>query len=131
MNAYLETLNILQRRVLPGLPAGQGADPKSAELRAKVPAPILAHFDRLVAQGRKAVAEARNGICGACHLRMPASEALSSPHDNDLHVCAHCGAYLIFPTVEPVAVEPKRPARRGRPSARSVAPVAAQALGAV
>ena len=41
------------------------------QLRAKVPAPVLAHFDRMISIGRSGVALVRRGICGECHLRVP------------------------------------------------------------
>jgi hypothetical protein len=51
--------------------AGAPALPVEVEkLRAEVPPPILAHYDRLTARGKKGVALARNGVCSECHLRI-------------------------------------------------------------
>ncbi|MBI2496883.1 MAG: hypothetical protein HYV75_02790, partial [Opitutae bacterium] len=52
MNPYIETLLLQQRR----LQAGATTE-ETDKLRAQVPAVVLAHFDRLIAQGRKGVAE--------------------------------------------------------------------------
>ena len=40
-------------------------------LRAKLPEPILGHFDRQKSRGKLGIAPVRGGVCGACHLKMP------------------------------------------------------------
>ena len=96
MNPYVETLFNLQR-----LSPTRGVDgtivtPAAAKLRAQVPPPVLAHFDRLIAQGRKGVAEVRHGVCSACHLRLPAAVTATGATEEDLLLCENCGAYLRF-----------------------------------
>ncbi|WP_158277533.1 hypothetical protein [Opitutus sp. ER46] len=98
------------------------SDPKAntpviEALRAKVPAPVLAHFLRLVAQHRKGVAEVRNGVCSQCHIRLPASMAAVMVKSDDIHVCEQCGSFLVLadlpsaqPTPAPTA--PKTPRAR-------------------
>ena len=41
-----------------------------AELRTKIPAPILAHYDRLRARGKKGLAAVRNQVCTSCHMQL-------------------------------------------------------------
>jgi len=116
MNPFVETMYVLQRCAQTGGKKVPDGKPRIAEMRASVPAPVLAHFDRLVALDRKGIAEVRNGVCGSCHLRLPASmTAGGSPHD-DLELCENCGAYLMFPAPEETAVAPSpaRPRRRMR-----------------
>lgn len=105
MNPYIETMQQLQRRLQSGTKAG------IEKLRTQVPAPVLDHFDRLIAQGRKGVAEVNHGVCGGCHLRLPAAMVVPSAEHDDLEICENCGAYLIFPTTE---VEPVVRKRRRR-----------------
>ncbi len=108
MNPHIETLLLLQRRLL----AGNTTD--IARLREKVPAVVLAHFDRLIAQKRKGVAEVHHGVCSACHLRLPVSVAVPNAGHEDLELCENCGAYLAFPapeqdtSVEKPAPKPRR-----------------------
>jgi predicted nucleic acid-binding Zn-ribbon protein len=108
MNPYIETMQQLQRRLQSGTKAGV------EKLRGQVPAPVLDHFDRLLAQGRKGVAEVNHGVCGGCHLRLPAAVVVPSAEHEDLEICENCGAYLIFPTAEAVPVEPPVVRKRRR-----------------
>jgi predicted nucleic acid-binding Zn-ribbon protein len=86
MSALIDILAQLQQAHRTGRTAGV------TELRAQVPGPILAHFDRQLAQGRAGLAEVSNGICRACHLRLPAAVVTSVA--GDIEVCENCGAYL-------------------------------------
>lgn len=83
---------------------------RATELRGQIPAPVLAHYNRLVVNRVKPIAEVRRGICGGCHLKL-ASWVRQAAHDEDLHLCENCGAYLVFPVEEPVAA-PVRTTRR-------------------
>lgn len=75
-------------------------DTEIKELRAAVPAPILGHFDRLVARGKKAVSVVRNGTCTACHIRAPIGVVAALAHGNDVQLCGNCGRYLHLPEEE-------------------------------
>ena len=44
------------------------------KLRAEIPAPILARFDRFGARGKNGVALVRNRVCSECHLRITAGK---------------------------------------------------------
>lgn len=78
-------------------------------MRAEVPAPFIAHFDRMLKVGRKGVAEVRHGTCAGCHLRLPAALTNRAKQDDDVHLCENCGAYLYF---VPGESEPEAPAPR-------------------
>lgn len=95
MNDLIETLHLLQQQQRRPAAARLGA-PKLADLRARVPAPVLAHFDRLTAHGRKAVADVHHGVCGSCHLRLPQVTTFDVIHRHELRFCENCGAYLRF-----------------------------------
>lgn len=119
MNPFVETLFSLQRLSPTRGVAGIIVTPATAKLRAQVPAPVLAHFDRLIAQGQKGVAEVRHGVCSACHLRLPAAVTASGATDEDLHLCENCGAYLRFP--EETAAPAKLPVASRTARARQAA----------
>jgi predicted nucleic acid-binding Zn-ribbon protein len=70
---------------------------KMAELRAKVPAQILAHFDRLIARGKKGVAVVRNQVCTGCHMRLPIGTINTLMQGLDVQLCDSCGRYLYLP----------------------------------
>ena len=96
------------------------------DLRKNVPAPVLAHFLRLVGQGRSGVSVVRHGVCGGCHLRVPAGVVASLKKPTDLHLCENCGSYLVLAPEElaaPATATATVPARRrpGRPRAVMVA----------
>jgi predicted nucleic acid-binding Zn-ribbon protein len=68
--------------------------------RAAVPPPILAHFDRLLARGKKAVAVIRDGVCTECHLRVTTGKLANLSANNDIWLCDNCGRYLYLPEAE-------------------------------
>jgi predicted nucleic acid-binding Zn-ribbon protein len=87
------------------------------ELRAKVPPQILAHYDRLVAHGKKGVALLRHQNCMACHMSVPLGAVMTLKHGNDIQLCGSCGRYLYLDeTPEPVVEPPKRKYRRRTPA---------------
>ena len=90
------------------------------ELRAKVPPPILAHYDRLLAQGKKGLATVHNQVCTGCHIRVPRAFVLILMHGTDLLVCENCGRYLYLPEQKKPELEPKNssPAPAGKAFAK-------------
>jgi predicted nucleic acid-binding Zn-ribbon protein len=84
-------------------------------LRAQIPAPVLGHYDRLCASGKKGVARLNHQICGGCHVSVPLGTVLDLKHGEDVRFCDNCGRYL-FLEEEPVvaSVLPEEPVRRPR-----------------
>ena len=69
-----------------------------AELRGRIPAPVLEHYDRMRARGKKGVAA-----------------VMTIKHGHDLQLCDTCGRYLYLPADEetpPPATVAKRTPRR-------------------
>jgi predicted nucleic acid-binding Zn-ribbon protein len=95
MNPLIKSMLNLQRLQHGGAHTKE-ENKQIAELRVSLPAPVLAHIDRLLAHGRKGVAEVRHGVCGGCHLRLPASLSAPGLEHDDLQLCESCGAYLHF-----------------------------------
>jgi hypothetical protein len=67
------------------------------ELRQKIPAPILGHYDRLVARGKRGVAIVRNQVCSGCHMQIPMGTITVIMRGEDIQVCENCGRYLFLP----------------------------------
>jgi len=65
-----------------------------AKLRAKIPAPILSHYDCLGDQGKRGVAPLRNQTCTGCHMRVTVAVVLDLKHGKDVCLCENCGRYL-------------------------------------
>jgi hypothetical protein len=78
-------------------PVGPDTEKQIAELRAKIPAPILGHYERLVARGKKGVATIRNQVCTGCHVQVPRGVVLTLMHGEDVQLCGNCGRYLHLP----------------------------------
>jgi hypothetical protein len=117
MRALIQTLFEAQK---PLLQHPRGSDARLAiiqRLAHDVPPPILAHFLRLVDQSRAAVAYVRHGVCGQCHIRVPSAQAAMLASPDDVHICEHCGSYLILP-----AEEMERPASASLSIAPQTAP---------
>ena len=117
MKELMKTLVALQT-----LDVGSARDASSeavrAALRGKIPAPILGHYDRLVARGKKGLAMVENQVCMGCHMRLPIAVVATLKRGEDIQLCDNCGRYLYLgeesnaPAVEvaaaPVAVRVKR-----------------------
>jgi predicted nucleic acid-binding Zn-ribbon protein len=85
-----------------------------AKLRAKIPKPILDHYDRLGDRGKKGVAMLRNQTCTGCHIGVPVSVVMNLKHADDVCMCENCGRYLYLPEILPVTgvVASKKPAAK-------------------
>lgn len=81
-----------------------GMEKEIAELRAKVPVQIMAHYDRLVARGKKGVTAVRNQVCTACHMQVPRATVMTLMRGDDIRLCECCGRYLYLAET-PVATE--------------------------
>ena len=96
MNVLLQNLIKLQSLEFDEIE--ENLDEKAAaELRAKIPAPILGHYDRLVARGKKAVALVRDQVCTGCHMRIPIGVVNTLRQGQDIQLCENCGRYLYLP----------------------------------
>ncbi len=91
------------------------------ELRAEIPDPILAHYDRLRNRGKKGVAVIRNNVCSGCHMGVAIGTIVTLKQGKDIQLCGSCGRYLYLPKEEPpdpvatVAVaKPKRKKRSAK-----------------
>jgi predicted nucleic acid-binding Zn-ribbon protein len=67
------------------------------KLRALIPLPVVAHYDRLVVRGKKGVAIVRNQVCTGCHMRLPIGTINTIMHGQDIQICDTCGRYLYLP----------------------------------
>ena len=68
-----------------------------AELRAAIPPPILVHYDRLIARGKKGIVPVRHQTCSGCHMRLPIGVITTLMHGTDIQLCDSCGRYLYLP----------------------------------
>ena len=96
MNDVLPTLLKLQAIDFDPNPDAS-SEAQAGELRAKVPAQILGHYDRLVTRGKKGVAVVRNQVCTGCHMRLPIGTINTLMQGNDIQLCDSCGRYLYLP----------------------------------
>jgi predicted nucleic acid-binding Zn-ribbon protein len=87
-------------------------------IRKAIPAPILAHYDRLLARDKKGVAVVRNGVCTECHIRVAIGALASLAQEDDIQVCGNCGRYLFLPANEPVIPVSTPPPAAVKPARR-------------
>jgi predicted nucleic acid-binding Zn-ribbon protein len=104
MRTIVENLLALQKIILQPTKPGVDQQTKIDELRGKVPAPVLAHFDRMASRGRNGVALVRHGMCGECHIRIPVGTLSSLVTPKDVYLCETCSCYLLLPLDELPAV---------------------------
>lgn len=104
----MDDLIALQRLQFDEPARTEAAAAEIEKLRKRVPAPILAHFERLGARGKKGVAVVRNGVCGGCHMRQTSAKLIALASVNDVHLCDSCGRYLYLAEGENITLgEPK------------------------
>ena len=87
-------------------------------LRKEVAAPILAHYDRLVARGKKGVAIVRNQVCTGCHMRLPIGTINTLMQGTDIQICDTCGRYLCLAPEPAPEVTPAKPASPAKSAAK-------------
>lgn len=83
-------------------------------LRARIPKPILAHYDRFCDRGKQGVAILRHQVCTSCHMQVPLATVLDAMRGDDVSLCGNCGRYLYFQEEAPEAIAPaakKTPAK--------------------
>jgi predicted nucleic acid-binding Zn-ribbon protein len=125
MKKIIENLFELQVLEFDPTPPPGAAKPIAA-LRAEIPAPILAHYDRLRARNKKGVSVIRGQVCAACNVQVPRNTILTLMNGEDIQLCGNCGRYLCLPEhvapatpVVPVVKTRKKPAKK--PAAAAVA----------
>jgi predicted nucleic acid-binding Zn-ribbon protein len=121
MNNVIDQLYALQQLELQKRGKASESQEKSAELRATVPAPVLAHYDRLMDRGKKGVAVVRNNVCMECHMHVPIGVVATLMRGEDIQLCGNCGRYLCL-LPEPGVAPPAEPARVSKPAARKRKP---------
>ncbi|MBM3879248.1 MAG: hypothetical protein FJ387_05945 [Verrucomicrobia bacterium] len=108
-------------------PQAEAAENRRAaeNLRKEIPDPILGHYDRLRARGKKGVALVRHGVCTGCQMKLASGPFAALRRDDDIAMCDNCARYLLLcpepaaPAANPAAPASKKPAaKRGRPKAK-------------
>ena len=112
MKALLQNLIQLQTLESSGVKDNK-VEASLAELRAKIPSQILAHYDRLVARGKKGMAAVRGQVCSGCHMQVPLGVVMTLKRGQDIQICESCGRYLYLPPA--VETEAAKPAASPKP----------------
>jgi len=108
MKALLQNLLKLQSLEF-GESADKNAETVIAELRARIPQPILGHYDRLRVRGKKGLAAVRNQVCTGCHMHVPIGVITTIMHGNDIQLCGSCDRYLYLPEAAETASSEQTP----------------------
>ncbi len=122
MKKIIENLFTLQSLEFDPTPP-PGTAKRIAPLRAEIPAPILAHYDRLRVRGKKGVSVIRGQVCAACNVQVPRNTILTLMNSEDIQICGNCGRYLCLPehVVPAVPVEKTRKKPAKRPASAAIA----------
>ena len=115
MNAPLKDLLRLQGLEFDEVP-NKKAGAEIADLRSRIPRPILDHYDRLRARGKKGIALVRNQGCTGCHMKLPIGTVNVVMHGEDIQLCDSCGRYLCLPEPEAIAEPAAEPAAPAKPA---------------
>lgn len=83
------------------------------DLREGIPTSILTHFDNKRSRGKRGIASVRNGVCGACHLRIPKGYLTALTNTDTVNICVNCGSFIYLDETSAPAPEPKKaPAKK-------------------
>lgn len=96
MNSIILKLLKLQTLEFDRTPSKDEEKEMSA-LRSGVPEPIMGHYHRLIARGKKGVAVIRNQVCTGCQMRLPIGVITKLMRNEDIQICDSCGRYLYLP----------------------------------
>ena len=113
MKELLQNLIQLQTLESSGV-KDKSAEASLAELRAKIPSQIIAHYDRLVARGKKGLAAVRGQVCSGCHMQVPLGVVMTLKRGQDIQLCESCGRYLYL--AEPTKAEVPKPTAKPGPA---------------
>jgi hypothetical protein len=116
MNELLQNLVRLQSLEFGDVKV-ENAEASAAKLRAKIPQPILGHYDRLIARGKRGMAQVRDQVCTGCHMRLPMAVIMTLMHDRDIQLCDTCGRYLYL--ADPAAPPAAEPAKAPKPAKKA------------
>ena len=75
--------------------------PAMDALRRQIPEPILAHYDRLRARGKRGVALVRHGVCSGCQMKLATGVHAALLRDDDIAMCDSCARYLLVAPGQP------------------------------
>ena len=115
----IELLYSLQEMELSSDAASEEKQKSIAELREKLPASILGHYDRLMRRGRKGVAIVTGANCPECHMTLPSGTKAQLMRGDDIVLCDTCARYLLYKKeeTETTAVQPAKPRAPRTPKA--------------
>src|ERR1035437_5350676 len=116
MNIILQNLMKLQALEF-GEVAAKNVEAQGAELRGKIPPPIIAHYDRLRVRGKKGIVFVRHQVCTGCHMHVPIGQITVLMRDEDVQLCENCGRYLCLP--DPAEAETAAPVEAAKPAVKA------------
>ena len=74
-----------------------GLDSNRAELAAAVDPSFGARYERLVkSKGENVVVGVQHGVCGGCHMKLPAQILVTCQQQQELVTCTNCGRILYY-----------------------------------
>jgi predicted nucleic acid-binding Zn-ribbon protein len=118
-NKYIEQLYELQKLEIN--PASENVEraEQIKRLRESIPPQIIAHYDRLMARGKKGISVVRNGVCGECHMRLASGIFAELVRGEDIKICDSCGRYFYAaegsaPSEQPAVAQEEKPAKPRR-----------------
>jgi hypothetical protein len=103
MKNVIEILVELQKIEMGPSPDSTANQTEIKRLKRLIPAQILAHYDRLLARGKKGVALVKHGVCSECHMALASGTHAQLLRAEDIVICGSCGRYLWAIAEEPAA----------------------------
>jgi hypothetical protein len=99
----IEWLYSLQQIELGEDPTSKKNQKTITEIREKLPANILGHYDRLMKRGKKGVSLVRGTNCPECHMTLPSGTRAQLLRAEDIVLCDTCARYLLYKPEEQAA----------------------------
>lgn len=109
----LAELDATKRRLQAGTAAFKKLKIECDEVRARLPASILHHYDLRVSKGKRGAAKLRNNVCGGCFISLPSGQLADlSREDKGVQICGNCSIYILPGDPVPEAEVPAKPVKK-------------------
>ncbi len=92
----LTELDATKRRLESGSSEFKKITIECNQVRERLPAAILHHYDLRISKGKRGAAKMRNKVCGGCFISLPSGQLADMLRvDMELQICGNCSIFIL------------------------------------